>query len=373
MSDRDWDPNDEVPGALRRIVQIQGKEALSKSDDQTESNFMGIVSDQLGDLPAKSRELLKQAVDSGVAAELEQRIRAGMDSDSAVQSVASWLITTTPNDAEGCTWVTREFARALGYETTFRAAPAEETGESATMGEAATQMAGSPYRPGDQATVGGAPIRQPQILPAAREARSRNVPIAAASVAAVVAVVAIVVLTHKSPTPSPPSTTTTTAPPTTTTTTTTLPVTASLAKLLPSDVDPSNCSATNPPTGFQGDVDSVACSPSNLSGGSLYAFQFDSGADYETSFNAFNTDVNFSASGSDCEGSYTSASVSWSNQSYPNTNGQMLECYYTSSGNEPVYLWTIPSQDAIMEAVGGSGSTIGDLYSWWKQYGGPFN
>ncbi len=145
---------------------------------------MGIVSDQLGDLPAKSRELLKQAVDSGVAAELEQRIRAGMDSDSAVQSVASWLITTTPNDAEGCTWVTREFARALGYETTFGAEPAEEPGESATMGDAATQMAGSPYRPGDQATVGGAPIRQPQVLPAAREARSRNVPIAAASVAA---------------------------------------------------------------------------------------------------------------------------------------------------------------------------------------------
>jgi hypothetical protein len=77
-------------------------------------NFSGVVSDQLGAVPAKTRELLRQAVELGVANELQKSRASGLDPDEAIKSVAAMLVSKTPTDATGCVWVTRELARALG-------------------------------------------------------------------------------------------------------------------------------------------------------------------------------------------------------------------------------------------------------------------
>ena len=116
MTDETWDPDDNVGAALRRIVQVHGKQVLSKQSDGGRSSFMGAASDQLTGVPAKTTELLRQAVDSGVATDIERQIRTGLSPDEAVNSVATRLVESTPTDATGCMWVTREIARALGYQ-----------------------------------------------------------------------------------------------------------------------------------------------------------------------------------------------------------------------------------------------------------------
>lgn len=114
----------------------------------------------------------------------------------------------------------------------------------------------------------------------------------------------------------------------------------------------------------------IECPPSDLTGGQLFAIQFDSESDYAASLIALNNDVKFTPTGSTCEGADSSATVSWSSGNFPQTPGQLVECYFNTS-NQPTYIWTLPTQSTILEAVGQAGSSIGDLYAWWHQYNTP--
>ncbi len=114
MSDSTWDPQGTVPDALQRIIGARGQTILFASGGGTAKNVSGLVSDQLGDVPAKTRELLRQAIELGVADELDKSRRSGLTPDESINSVAAMLVRRTPTDATGCMWVTREFARALG-------------------------------------------------------------------------------------------------------------------------------------------------------------------------------------------------------------------------------------------------------------------
>jgi hypothetical protein len=147
-----------------------------------------------------------------------------------------------------------------------------------------------------------------------------------------------------------------------------------LDQLLPSDVDASQCAPLGTPNGFQGIVDEISCSPSTLTGGEVYAYQFDTESDYQTSFNAFNSNVSFSSNGGDCQTSNDAGSSTWSNSKYPSMSGQVIECYFiNSSGSKPVFVWTIPTQNAIIQAIGQVGTPISGLYNWWHQSAGPYN
>ncbi len=398
--DGTWDPNHQVQAALQRIVSEKGPSILSKPQ-LGDSAFAAIVSDQFTQVPEKTRELLRQAVEAGVADELAQGLRSGLDPESAVRVASDWLVRTTPNDAGGCSWVVGEVAQALGYTDPNVGPGAQQSvpavqptvvpvvggrdvpGPTVAPDPAVTQgVVRQPTQPGGPTGTGPMPPAGPSS-PTGGGRSPRN-PIIAVAVAVIVAVVAIVALTHKSASSSTSTTTTTTKPSgptgpsgttgTSTTTTTTPPTTASvlLDQLLPTDVTPSQCTSIASPNGFQGVVTGVNCQPSTLTGGQLYAYQFDTETDYQTSFNAFNADVSFNSQGGDCQTSNDAGTGTWSNTLYPSTGGQIIECYLIdSNGTRPVLVWTIPTQDAFVQVVGNSGAAISDVHSWWSSSAGP--
>jgi len=66
----------------------------------------------------------------------------------------------------------------------------------------------------------------------------------------------------------------------------------------------------------------------------------------------------------------------WNSQLYPSRGDQIIECFTQSSANTaavPSYIWTIPTQFAFVEAVGGPTTTFSQLDSWWTNDAGPFN
>ncbi len=52
--------------------------------------------------------------------------------------------------------------------------------------------------------------------------------------------------------------------------------------------------------------------------------------------------------------------------------GQVVECE-RGSGNAPVYVWTMPSQNTFIYAVGASGSSFSALNNWWTNHSRPAN
>ncbi len=376
-----WDPNDQVQDSLQRIVRERGISILSRPQPG-DTAFSAILSDQFNDVPERTKELLKQAVEAGVADELNQKIESGLDPGSAVRASADRMVRTTPNDANGCDWVANEIVQALGYAAT-QGAHADTNATVAPVSQA-TQLPGATVAP-DLAATQGVIVRPAQVgeatpthgsSGAGRPGGPRQPVIIAVAVVVIVAIVAIVGLTRKSSsspttTTQPPATTTSTSPSTTQPTTT---AGVPLDQLLPSDVDASQCAPIAIPNGFQGLVAQISCSPSTLTGGEVFAYQFDTESDYQTSFNALNSDVSFSSQGGDCQTSTDGGSSTWSNSKYPSISGQVIECYsIDSSGTKPVYVWTIPTEDAFIQAIGQAGAPMSDLYNWWHQSAGPYN
>lgn len=234
MTDPTWDPNQDVQSALQRIVQVHGREILSKPKSADASSFMSAASDQLGNVPDKTKELLKQAVDTGVAGELERRVQAGLNPDEAVQSVAAALVETTPTDATGCIWVTREFARALGYRVTeqrpHEELPRKTAGQTSGGGEAETVF--KTRRGPDGAVPVDRTLPQRGNVGTEDQRRSATSRVLITSLALVVIVVAVgLLIAHSSHTwpfkaavvVTTSTTTTSTSTTTTSTTSTTIP------------------------------------------------------------------------------------------------------------------------------------------------------
>jgi hypothetical protein len=162
---------------------------------------------------------------------------------------------------------------------------------------------------------------------------------------------------------------------------------APLIQLVPSDVNPANCKATQKPHwSTPGLVNSLQCYDSALGsdGDSIFAYQMNSSAHYAASWANFNTWAGFSASsGSGCppSGSKTQGTVPWNDTGggggsyYPAAAGQTLECGYffanTHNQNEPTYAWSFPSEDAYVIAIGDAKSTFSHLQSWWAANADP--
>jgi hypothetical protein len=208
------------------------------------------------------------------------------------------------------------------------------------------------------------------------------------AVIVLIVVIALIASSSGSKTPAVVTTTTptvttllpgtTTPPPSTTpSTAVTPPGITPLAQLLPSDVDSfADCSHnSSPPTGLVGLTNALICTPKNLTGGQIFAFQFDTPADYATSLAALNKFKGFdpSTAGSTCPpGADSQDSIGWHNNAYPSRTGQILECLSVGTNNtQPDYIWTYPTENAVIDAQAADHSTFSDLDSWWTKDAPP--
>jgi len=186
------------------------------------------------------------------------------------------------------------------------------------------------------------------------------------------------------PTPPPTIPPTTSASPSPTHTGLALaPGIAPLAQLLPSDVNPANCNPIKEKAGWgtPGLVTSLNCYDSALPNGRIYGYQFDSTADYQASWSDFNTWWPFKPhSGSGCppSGSNTQGMTPWNDTGsggasyYPATTGQTLECgFLGSNDNQPAYVWSFPTEDAYVVALGNPNMSLSALQIWWGNNADP--
>jgi hypothetical protein len=106
----------------------------------------------------------------------------------------------------------------------------------------------------------------------------------------------------------------------------------------------------------------------------VYAFQMDNRADFNKAWSNFNSWSSFdeSTAGSTCPPASSGGLglTTWSRKSFPSMQGQVVECW-TGSKGAPIYVWTMPSQDAFFFAVGADGSSFKALGTWWANYAVP--
>jgi hypothetical protein len=156
-----------------------------------------------------------------------------------------------------------------------------------------------------------------------------------------------------------------------------LPGVAPLAQLLPSDIDDpaAQCQAHTPQFRVPGLTNSLACIDPGLPGGNVFAYQANGPANYQTALLNFNTYYSFyiSSAGSTCPPAGSSqqaeGTTSWHDSYFPYRPGQVLECAWDSG--QPAYIWTFPTEDAFIVAIGAT--TFSALDSWWKKNQQPLN
>ena len=155
------------------------------------------------------------------------------------------------------------------------------------------------------------------------------------------------------------------------------PGVAPLTQLLPGDIDDPavQCQPHTPQFRVPGLIQSLACIDPGLPGGNVFAYQANGPANYQTALLNFNIYYSFyvSTAGSSCPpvGSSQQAegTVPWSDSYFPNRAGQVLECAWGSG--QPVYIWTFPTEDAFLVAIGAT--TFSALDSWWTKNQEPLN
>jgi hypothetical protein len=374
--------------------------------------------------------MLVTAAEVDVAGDLTRHVEENhLDPDTAVSLVARSLSDRRAIDLAASTWVTGEYAQALGYHirsdvphptppptsppadptvTAYapygssgpQTAPQPDPGAGPTAGYPAYSQphapAGNgghapPQWPSGQGPAGVPPQEQPPwVSPAPPPKKKRNLgPILAASGTALVvvlyfaiaAVAKIPPFSQSKATPSPTPTIShhSTPKPSPHPTGPTLAAgVAPLVQLLPSDVNPATCSALkNPGWANPGLVTALQCYDSGLSnnGDSIWALQVNSSANYQASLANLNTQFGFNPpSGSSCppSGSSSQGSVPWNDSTskgyFPTAAGQIIECGITSNSKnqpEPTYVWTFPSEDAYIIAFGDPNTTFSALDHWW--------
>ena len=157
---------------------------------------------------------------------------------------------------------------------------------------------------------------------------------------------------------------------------------APLIQLLPGDIDDpaTQCQPDPPPYGFdmRGRVEALTCTDPGLPKGShVYAYQLDNHADYEATWQSFNKVIGFTSAnaGPNCppaKGGMGTAPMHarW----FPPRSGQLLECVTVRDNNgppQPVYTWTLPTEDAFLVAVGPPNSSFAALDSWFASASMP--
>jgi hypothetical protein len=144
--------------------------------------------------------------------------------------------------------------------------------------------------------------------------------------------------------------------------------------LLPADIgDPaSQCQADPPPYTWDmpGRVAALECTDPGLPKGKVYAFQMDNQADYEATWASYSKVAGFTEAspGQDCPpakggvGTFPTDS-----KMFPHRPGQVLWCEMVDAGNgpQPVYTWTLPSENVFYVAAGAPRSSFAALDKWW--------
>ncbi|HEX3425711.1 MAG TPA: hypothetical protein VHT30_06235 [Acidimicrobiales bacterium] len=181
---------------------------------------------------------------------------------------------------------------------------------------------------------------------------------------------------HGSTTTTVESTTLSPASTSTSTTTVTVPGVLPLSELLPKDVIASDCSDYHsPPPGVAETSAALICPSPDLPGGQIFAFQFTTAAGYSTGVQALNKFKGFDAStaGSTCPpASNPQDKTGWQNNDFPSQPEQILECLSVgSSAVQPDYIWTYPSEFAILDAQGAPNSSFAALDRWWTKDAPP--
>ncbi len=151
--------------------------------------------------------------------------------------------------------------------------------------------------------------------------------------------------------------------------------TVPLLQLLPEDIgDPTTqCQPDPPPYSWDmpGRVMALACTDPGLSKGKVYAYQMDSQADYEATWQSYSKVAGFTSSspGPQCPpakggvGTFPTDS-----KMFPHQPGQVLWCVMVDVGNgpQPTYTWTLPTEDAFFVAAGAPNSSFAALDKWWS-------
>lgn len=376
MTEPQLDARGEAHEALSSVVAAYGPPVLSNP------RMLGsLVTDLLPDLP-RERSLLVTAAEAGIASELTQRVRnEHVDPGTAVRLVAWSLVERKSIDPGASTWVTTEYAQALGHPVRADAQPppiGPVFQETVTYGHY-----GSPQT---APVIGAAgdypPSRVPPALPARR--RSRWPVFTAIGTAAVVVIFAVTAFAGGLFKPAPAPIAAPTHPPTHRVTTP-APRTrvASLIQLLPADINhpAGQCSQATPDFTPVGLTQAIQCNDPGLPNGSIEAYQMNSYASYRTSWANFNNWWGFASysPGSTCppagsDRAQAEGTTGWYDLYFPQRQGQVLECEWTETGNTldtPAYAWTFPSENAFIIAYGPQDSTFATLSTWWTNHADP--
>jgi hypothetical protein len=183
-----------------------------------------------------------------------------------------------------------------------------------------------------------------------------------------------------SPSASVPASQSATPTPTPSPTADLAPGVASLTQLLPFDVDQpdTECQPIQPPYHWvnPGLVQALSCNDPGLSGGTVYAYQMDSTADFQAAFKNFNKwwGFDFTAAGTNCPpAAGKQGTVGWNDKYFPQRPNQSLECSMVGSGSAaaPAYAYAYPTEDAFILAQAAPGTTFKTLDAWWTNNAGP--
>jgi len=390
------DAQGEAHEALGTAVASYGQRVLS--DPHALGN---LVADLLPDLP-RERSLLVTGAEADIAAEMREHVeRHHLDPDTAVQLVASALSERRSISLAAGLWVASEYAQALGYRV--RPYPS-----AVPAGPVPQRPPGQFWPPPQQPwTPNGA---TPQSWPPAGPPPGQSWPppqpssggprnswsgrkralIAGAAAAALIggyliaatfahtfpftksrpaAASAAVHSPRPTPKPTHPATPAPTGPKL-------AAGVAPLVQLLPGGIDdPATQCQTNPPPysfDMQGRVAALVCTdPSLPKDSQVYAYQLDSQAHFEATWQSFNKVIGFTGAnpGPNCppakggEGTVP-MHAPW----FPPRSGQVLECLTVRDSNgppQPVYIWTLPTEDAFLLAVGPPNSSFAALNTWF--------
>jgi hypothetical protein len=388
------DTQGEAHEALGTAVASYGQRVLS--DPHTLGN---LVADLLPDLP-RERSLLVTGAEAGIAGEMRQHVEEQhIDPDTAVQLVARALSERRAIDPAAGLWVATEYARALGYQVrpSAAAAPAGRPPQRPPGQFWQPALPPQPWVPAGQAPQSWPPAGQPpaQSWPPPQPSsggpgiswsgRKRALIVAVTAVALIGGYLIAATVAHTFPFTKPRPAAAHSARPapkptqraTPTRTGRTLAAgVAPLIQLLPGDIDDpaTQCQPDPPPYGFDmpGRVEALACTDPGLPKGSqVYAYQLDNHADYEATWQSFNKVIGFSGTdaGPDCppaKGGQGTAPMhaKW----FPPRPGQLLECVTVRDNNgppQPVYTWTLPTEDAFIVAVGPPNTSFAALHTWF--------
>jgi hypothetical protein len=157
---------------------------------------------------------------------------------------------------------------------------------------------------------------------------------------------------------------------------------APLTQLLPQDIDDpaTQCSDMTPPFQWKmpGLVQALSCTDPGLAKGQVYAFQVDSHADFEATWQNYNKwwGITSLTPGSNCPPAAGGAgTVGFHNHYFPSRAGQVLECEEVGSGKgaQPAYTWAYPTEDAFIVAQGPELSSFSALDKWWTNNSAPLS